>query len=201
LKCPALEKREFCWDLFYFDTLLQGHKYITSEEKKFVKAVENSFKKSVKPRFDVLPKQCIHGDINDANIIVQKNSGTNEFEATGLIDFGDVNYSCRVFDIAIAAAYMLTVSEDNAIDAGASTVAGFHDKCPLTQDESDVILCCMKARICQSICFAARTSAMYPDNAEYLLYNAGKMSAVLTMLADITDKDFDERWRNLCKNK
>ena len=200
LKCPVLEEREFGWDLFYFDTLLRGHDQIASEEKKIVKAVQNSFKKFVKPRLDVLPKQCIHGDINDGNILVQKNSGTDEFEVSGLIDFSDVNYSCRVFDIAIAASYMLSVSGDD-VNAAASTVAGFHDKCPLTQDESDVILCCIRARMCQSICFGANTSALYPDNAKYLLYTANKAISVLKLLAEITNEDFDKRWRGLCRSK
>lgn len=203
MKCPVLEKRKFAWDLYYFDTLLRGRGCITLEEKEVVNAVETSFKKFVKPRFDVLPKQCIHGDINDANILVQTNPGAKELEVTGLIDFGDVSYSCRVFEIAIAAAYMMTVgpvAEDNGIKAAANTVAGFHDKCPLTQDESDVIFCCIKARLCQSGCFGAHSSKVYPDNAKYLLYNATKALKIVATLGDITNEDFDKSWRDLCKN-
>ena len=195
-----LEKRKFCWDLYYFDTLLRGRGCITLEERELVKAVEISFKKFVKPLFDVLPKQCIHGDINDGNVLVLKNSDTKEFEVTGLIDFGDVNYTCRVFEIAIAAAYMMIVNEEDVIKAAGNTVAGFHDKCPLTQDESDVIFCCIKARLCQSFCFGTHSSTLYPDNAKYLLYSARKASGVLEKLMDVTDNDFDKAWRDLCKN-
>lgn len=195
-----MEEREFSWDIYHFDTMLRGHSSVTLEEKKLVKAVENSFKRFVKPQFDILPKQCIHGDLNDANILVKKNPGTEQFEVFAIIDFGDVNYSCRVFEIAIAVAYMMLVAEDDIIKAAATTVAGFHDKCPLTEAESDVIFYCIQARLCQSGCFGTESSKIYPDNAEYLLYNARVALKVLKTLAGSSKEDFDKTWRDLCKN-
>ena len=200
MKCPVLEERKFAWDLYYFDTLLQGQRYLTVEDKKLVKAVICSFKTLVKPKLDVLPKQCIHGDLNDANLIMQRKPDIDKFEVIGAIDFGDVNYSCRIFEIAITAAYMMTIDEDDPVTAAACTVAGFHDKSPLMQGESDVIYYCIQARLCQSLCFGTHSSKVYPDNATYLLYNANKVSKILSTLLTVSKERFDEIWRNLCKN-
>lgn len=194
-----MEEREHQWDLYYFDATLTGVGLLAVGDKKLVKKVSNEFKNIVKPRFDVLLKQCIHGDINDANIVVQKIPNSDDFEVTGIIDFGDVNYSVRIFDIAIAAAYMMTVAENDAIRAGANTIAGFHDKSPLTEDESEVIFCCIKARLCQSVCFGTHSSMAYPENAKYLLYNATKALKVIEAIVGITKEDFDKVWRELCK--
>ncbi|XP_028397482.1 hydroxylysine kinase-like [Dendronephthya gigantea] len=203
LNCPVLTKLKFRWDLYYFDTMLSGLDFITSKQKELVKDVQNSFKRFVKPQLDVLPKQCIHGDINGGNIIIRENPDSKNLEVSGFIDFGDVNYSCRVFEIAIAAAYMMSVvtvgiaSADDIIKAGACTVSGFHKNCPLSQEESDVIFYCIQARLCQSGCFSAETSAMYPDNAEYLLIEAREVWAILETLASINKKTFDKMWREL----
>ena len=174
-------------------------KSITGKQKELVKVVENSFQKCVKPRLGALPKQCIHGDMNDGNLVISQDAaGAYSF---GLIDFGDVNYSCRVFEIAIAAAYMTTCTAlDNAVTAAAITVAGFHDKCPLKQDESDVIMYCIQARLCQSVCIGVQSSEVYPENAEYLLYTVKKAWKILETLGDISKDDFDKKWRSLCKN-
>ena len=192
-----MEEREFHWDIYHFDTMLQVPASFTSEEKKLMKAVQNAFKKFVKPQLGILPKQCIHGDINEGNIVVKENPSMEQF---AVIDFGDVNYSCRVFEIAITAAYMMLVADDNKLKAAATTVAGFHDKCPLTKAESDVIFYCMQARLCQSSCFGIESSNAYPDNAEYLLYHAREALKILKTLADSSKDDFEQTWRDLCKN-
>ena len=177
--------------------MLSGLDSITSKQKELVKSVINLFKRFVKPRLDLLPKQCIHGDINGGNIIIRKTPDSEKLEVSGLIDFGDVNYSCRVFEIAIAAAYMMNVAEDDVIKAGAYTVAGFHENCPLSQEESDVIFYCIQARLCQSGCFGTESSVMHPDNSEYLLFEARETWNVLETLAGITKETFDKMWREL----
>ncbi|XP_028410249.1 hydroxylysine kinase-like isoform X2 [Dendronephthya gigantea] len=197
LNCPVLTKREYRWDLYYFDTMLSGLDFISSKQKELVKDVENLFKRFVKPRLDVLPKQCIHGDITCGNVIIRKNPDSEKLEVSGFIDFGDVNYSCRVFEIAIAAAYMMNVAEDDIIKVGAYTVAGFHEICPLSQEESDVIFYCIQARLCMSGCFGAESCETHPDNAEYFLCDARRVWRVLEALASIDKHKFDKMWREL----
>ena len=177
--------------------MLSGLDSISSKQKELVEGVIISFKRFVKPRLNVLPKQCIHGDINCGNIIIRKTPNSEKLEVSGLIDFGDVNYSCRVFEIAIAAAYMMNVAEDDVIKAGAYTVAGFHENCPLSQEESDVIFYCIQARLCLSGCFGAESCTMHPDNAEYLLTDARRVWRVLEALEGINKVKFDTMWREL----
>ena len=177
--------------------MLSGLDSVSSKQKELVTDVKNSFKRFVKPRLDVLPKQCIHGDINGGNIIMRKTPESDKLEISGLIDFGDVNYSCRVFEIAIAVAYMMNVAENDVVKAAAYTVAGFHENCPLSQEERDVIFYCIQARLCQSGCFGTESSAMYPDNSEYLLFEARGIWNVLETLAGINKETFNKMWREL----
>lgn len=197
MKCTVLEKRKFHWDLYYFDSLLVGTNLLSASEKELVNTVKSTFKTQIKPKLALLPKQCIHGDINDGNILVEKLP--HKFTLSGIIDFGDVNYTCRVFEIAIAAGYMTTVSENDPIKAAAYTVAGFNSKCPLTQDESDLILYCIQARLCQSRCFGAHTIKLFPENANYLLHHSLNALEILKSIMNVTKEEFDKMWRNICK--
>ena len=45
-------------------------------------------------------------DFNDANVIVEPTGlRSDPLDVSGVIDFGDMVYSCRVFDVAVAMAY------------------------------------------------------------------------------------------------
>jgi Ser/Thr protein kinase RdoA (MazF antagonist) len=100
-----------------------------------------------------LGSQIIHGDINDHNVLVSDPDGTNRY-VTGFIDFGDAHSAPRVFDLAIAVAYA-TLGVPDPITAAATIVRGFNDRTPLLESEIDVIFTLARARLGQSVSFAA----------------------------------------------
>ena len=199
LKCPVLENRCYHWDLYNFHEATKLSGVIKDpHQKQLLCNIEKSFKLFVQPKLDTLPKQCIHGDLNDGNLIVQHIPGSTEFEICGLIDFGDTNHSCRVFDISIAAACMMTTFLDDPVAAGAHTFAGYLQKNPLTQLESDLVFYFIQARLYQNICYATNTSELHPENSEYLLYSVKRAWKVLDKLTTVSKKEFDEKWAKLC---
>lgn len=70
----------------------------------------------------LLPTQ-IHGDFNEQNILTGKKPGKNDYTVIGFLDFGDTQYSCLVFEIALAMTYMLLTSGD--IRTGGYFLSGY----------------------------------------------------------------------------
>lgn len=73
------------------------------EKATLVRSAIEDFEAEVLTVMDHLPKAYIHGDFNEQNILVDdEEGGDNKAEVElAVIDFGDISYSPRVFDIAI----------------------------------------------------------------------------------------------------
>ena len=135
---------------------------------KLVREVCESFKKEVAPKLHLLPKQTIHADANHGNIIVTPDG------SFGFIDFGDMNYSCRIFELAIALMYILNddLSGGNTRMAG-HFFAGYYSVNPLTDEEVELLHVLVAARFCLTLLIGAYTSKyLDPGNHEYLLQTA-----------------------------
>lgn len=63
----------------------------------------------------------IHGDFNEQNILVEEING--EWQIKAILDFGDSNYSCYLYELAIAMTYMMLLKKD--ISAGGHVIAGY----------------------------------------------------------------------------
>ncbi|MGI9287607.1 MAG: phosphotransferase, partial [Pseudomonadales bacterium] len=70
----------------------------------------NDFCRVALPALRDCPKQIIHNDANDYNLLTTTIDGHTT--CTGLIDFGDMVYSYRVCDLAVAMAYALFGQKD-----------------------------------------------------------------------------------------
>ena len=137
---------------------------------KLVREVCESFKKEVEPKLHLFPKQTIHADLSHTNIIVTPDG------RFGFIDFGDMNYSCRIFDLAIALMYILNNADDlscgNTRMAG-HFFAGYYSVNPLTEEEVELLHVLVSARFCVSLVIGAYTNKyLDPGNDEYLLQSA-----------------------------
>jgi Ser/Thr protein kinase RdoA (MazF antagonist) len=94
------------------------------------------------PDLSGLPQQVIHGDFHPGNILVR------DGKVVGILDFGDVLYTARVADLAIALSYLPQELHD-------SFIAGFESVVPLTADERAVLGPCIRARTAQRILLGA----------------------------------------------
>ena len=143
-----------------------------------VREVCEAFRKNVKPKLHLLPKQIIHGDANYSNLIFPPSSnGSTPYSVQdiGFIDFGDLNYSCKVFDIAISLMYILNVEDvfncERTQMAG-NFLAGYHSMHPLSSEELEVLPVLVASRFCQSLVFGAYISKHVDHGNEYILETA-----------------------------
>ena len=138
---------------------------------KLVQEVCEGFRKQVTPKLHLLPKQIIHGDANYRNILMTSGSHANE-QDFGFIDFGDLNYTCRVFEIAVSLMYIFNMSQDSI--CGRSRIAGhffagYHSVNPLSDEEIQLLPVLIASRFCQSLVYGAfYNKYLCPDN-EYIM--------------------------------
>jgi 4-aminobutyrate aminotransferase-like enzyme/Ser/Thr protein kinase RdoA (MazF antagonist) len=103
-------------------------------------------------RLAALPRQLIHNDGNDWNLLVRYQDG--EPRATGLIDFGDIVVAPRVCEVAIAAAYA-GLGKGRPEHAAASLLAGYHRVSPLGEEEIALLPDLIAARLAVSLATSA----------------------------------------------
>jgi Ser/Thr protein kinase RdoA (MazF antagonist) len=118
---------------------------------------------------DTFEKGIIHGDFNDANILVDSN-----FSVCGVIDFGDSVESWRILDLTVAMAYsMLSVyaKGGRSISAASALLRGYNAVCPLSDEARNYLILLIACRLSCSVTLGAYSYQQNPEN-EYLLLHA-----------------------------
>lgn len=105
------------------------------------------FDDRVEPRLTDLPTQVVHNDFNPGNVLVDPDA--EEF-VVGILDFGDVVYSLRVADLAIALAYQLSPLRHSLRELD-PMVAAFDRQVRLMPVEREVLPDLIAARFAQRI--------------------------------------------------
>ncbi|KAH8096463.1 chlorophyll A-B binding protein [Aureococcus anophagefferens] len=118
------ETRDLAWDLGNASRL--GRPYLPeltdATLRKRVEAALDAFDAlTASPAFETLPRQLIHGDINDENVHCEFDAVRDRAWAVAVLDFGDFARTCRVFELAILLAYALFDGGD-AVDGEAAVL-------------------------------------------------------------------------------
>ena len=92
---------------------------------------------------DRLPHQVIHGDANPENVLVTSGG-------IGFIDFSDMVRAPRIFDLAIAAAY-LRCAGDDPLAYIRPLIAAYHAIAPLEDGEPPLLFDLIRARLATTI--------------------------------------------------
>jgi len=173
--------RPLNWDLSHIAdcrAFLPGH----CPEKKW-KAVYQFFDhidtRIVGPMKNV-SKQIIHADMNPHNFVMSPSDPTT---LSGIFDFGDMTYTARVNDIAIAASYHLTGEDPFA--PVIPLIQGYHSVFPLETGEVDMIYDLIIARLCMTIVITEYRARLYPENKTYILKNTQSAWLGLSRLTTI----------------
>jgi 4-aminobutyrate aminotransferase-like enzyme/Ser/Thr protein kinase RdoA (MazF antagonist) len=158
---PGMD-RDFKWDLMRADWIKAEMHCITDPARhQIIDDIYQDFAR-IKPDLLALPKQAIHNDANDYNIMV---TGTlsEARHVSGLIDLGDMCAAPRICDLAIAAAYIVldTAHPEAAL---AALVAGYHAAYPLTSAEVDMVWPLLRARLAVSVVNSTLMAAENPDD-------------------------------------
>ena len=159
--------REFPWDLARARDVIHEKGAVISDPSRrdLVAHFVTTYESAAAARIDGLRTSVIHNDANDYNVLVDDRPSSNR-RVTGLIDFGDMVYSCTVYELAVCLAYAM-LDKPDPIATVADVVAGYHEIFPLTDTEIEVLfpLACM--RLCTSVSMSAYQRQLAPDN-EYL---------------------------------
>jgi hydroxylysine kinase len=101
----------------------------------------------VVPRIHELPLQVVHNDFNPGNVLVDP---ADPAFVVGILDFGDVIYSFRVADLAIALSYQV-FPFGHGWDELAPMIEAFERHVPLSDFERELLPTLVGARFAQRI--------------------------------------------------
>jgi 4-aminobutyrate aminotransferase-like enzyme/Ser/Thr protein kinase RdoA (MazF antagonist) len=192
---PAMG-REFPWDLGRTPWIAaELDRFGDRARRQWVERVLSDFARAVAPRLAGLRRQVIHNDWNDHNVIVTGREASQP-EVIGVVDFGDMIHGPVVADLAVACAYAM-LGKPDPVAAAAAIVRGFHEVLPLTDDERQVLLPLVRARMAISVTMAARQSEAAPGNA-YLLVSERQAWQLLERLDAVSPRFAEAVFRDAC---
>ena len=182
--------RKFAWNLSQKDFLYEFGNGLISNNKKSI--VESFLMKKIdylNQYHQSLRQAIIHNDGNDHNIIVNENG-----DAVGIIDFGDMVYSYRASEPAIAMAYVC-IKENEPFESMACVLKGFHRYYQLSDDELRFTIYLVCLRLSISVTMSGYRSKLFPDN-NYLTVSE---KAAWKFLKNMSSEDMNEWADNLLK--
>lgn len=165
------------WDMKRAGNLRELLPYIEdSATSDMIAGVLDRFDRHVQPILTTLRTQVIYNDLNPGNVLLDENEPEH---ICGIIDFGDLVKSPLIIDLAVAAAYQLSVGDDPL--AGAlPLIAGYNEVCPLQRVEMELLADLIRTRLITSLLINTYRTTLFPENREYQMisYNAIKASLV-----------------------
>ena len=116
------------------------------------------------PKLPHLRKAVIHGDANEQNFLINPAEPTI---ITGLIDFGELQFSSQINDLAITLAYGL-LGEDDIEMASSQIIKGYEREFAILDEEREILYYLMAMRLVTNITMTSHTAKLFPEN-EYIL--------------------------------
>ena len=155
LRYPAA-RRAYRWDPLRYTDARALLSYLPAARRP---VVEDELRRLDELDFSRLPRQVNYNDAHESNLL-----SADGREVTGVVDFGDVVYTARACEPAIAAAYAAMGAAD-PLGALREVVEGFTVEQPLTNAELDVLPDLLRARLLLTVTAAAERRQREPDNA------------------------------------
>jgi 4-aminobutyrate aminotransferase-like enzyme/Ser/Thr protein kinase RdoA (MazF antagonist) len=192
---PALH-RYLRWDLRNLPDLEKYLDFIEDlEQRRLVHYFLQQFKTFVIPVFPKLRLSVIHNDANDYNLLV--NPGGEPYFFSGIIDFGDILHTCTIFELAVAASYILHGKSD-PLEVAARLAGSYHKVYPLQELEVEVLFPLICARLCATLLISAYQLNLDPGN-EYIKVSMEPAREVLAQLIKINPAHAVRAFREACR--
>jgi 4-aminobutyrate aminotransferase-like enzyme/Ser/Thr protein kinase RdoA (MazF antagonist) len=190
-------KRDLKWDINKIDWIQDYLKYITDPtQHKIVEDFLTQFQSSTLKTLPKLRHSIIHNDANDYNLLVNMTNNHN-YQAVGVIDFGDMLYTATVCELAIATTYAM-LNKPDPISVAAMVVAGYHKQFPLTPTEVELLYPLICLRLCLSVTNAAYQQTVAPENP-YLTISTQPAWDLLAKLSKINSRLIHYTLRHACQ--
>ena len=163
---PGLD-RALQWDLRHGHDVVEtlGAHVADPDRRHLLKTVAAQAWSRLGPLADQLPRQAVHLDLTDANVVASGPGGVAS-HPDGIIDFGDLSHTWAVSEIAITLSSVLghPGSTPTSILPG---VKAFHAIRPLSTQEIDALWPLLVLRTAVLIVSGAQQAVLDPDN-DYL---------------------------------
>jgi len=164
---PILQCRTHEWDLSGVMELREDVQLIRDPEiRRLVQYYLMKYREEVLPVQHSLPRQLIHADGNDWNILLTDSSpaSSGKTDIAGLLDFGDMVYAPRINELAILMAYALMGAKE--VEAVYDAVLdGYKTHINLNKPEIKALPWLIAARWCQTLVMAARQEQINPGSS------------------------------------
>ena len=177
---PVAEGSDELWKL---DNVMACKAYIADvidhDARERIERLYAVYQENILPQLPELRKALIHGDANEQNFLIDP---AQPNKIAGLIDFGELQLSSQVNELAITLAYGLLGENDIAM-ASANMIEGYQREFKLEKKEHDILFYLMAMRLVTSITMSSRGAKLFPDN-EYILVAQKPALALLKKLED-----------------
>jgi 4-aminobutyrate aminotransferase-like enzyme/Ser/Thr protein kinase RdoA (MazF antagonist) len=160
---PGLD-RALQWDPRYGHdvvTMLVSHVADPAHRERLMVAVSQAWSR-ILALADDLPRQAVHMDLNDANLVVSRTTAAAP-HPDGIIDFGDLSDTWAVAELAVAMGSMMG-HPGVGLTSILPGVRAFHAVRPLTPVEVDALWPLIVLRAAVLIVSGAQQAALDPDN-------------------------------------
>jgi Ser/Thr protein kinase RdoA (MazF antagonist) len=183
------------WDLQHAAELRGLVDAVPAERRDLVEHFLDGFEAHALPILPRLRRQPVHNDLNPHNIVVDPG---NQARIAGIIDFGDLTFTARINDLAIAAAYQVADSDD-PLAPPCELIAAYHAVNPLDPAESDVLFDLMATRMVMTIVISSWRAVRHPENRNYILRNNQGAWARLLRIAKLSRVQAMQQIQHACQ--
>ncbi|XP_015112719.1 hydroxylysine kinase [Diachasma alloeum] len=185
---PSYKSRDFIW-MLVATPKLRDYTYAVKNEgdRVLVEKIISRFEEDVLENMEHFEMGMIHGDINEQNLLVD----FDHQKIAGVIDFGDTQYSCLIFELIIALCYMIIQVKD--IGRGRHVVEGFLRVKKISELERKILKTGVCARLCQSLVMGAYSHLNNPQN-DYVVVTAANGWKILRELWPMDDEEVLKIW-------
>lgn len=178
------QHRVLAWDLRYVPVLREQLSQVDSSARSAIAAsVIDAFDAAIGNANSVLNTHVVHGDLSPYNVLVDPSLSRY---VTGVIDFGDVNYTAEVFDVAIAMSNLINPNAEDPWGAALALFAGYARLRPLAGADVLLLPVAVAARSVQRALIAQWRATHDSSRAEYVLSHALNDWAVVERLSPAT---------------
>ena len=157
-----------------------------------VQTIMATFERWVVPVRAELPRQVLHQDLNDFNVLTRPGDDGGH-RVAGVLDFTDALHTARVNELAIAMAYAM-LREPDPLLAATEVVRGYLDRSELTDVELATAFPIAAARLCVN---ATTWTAREAANGAYARARMQHTWPALARLVDVAPALAEAQWRSL----
>jgi 4-aminobutyrate aminotransferase-like enzyme/Ser/Thr protein kinase RdoA (MazF antagonist) len=143
-----------------------------------------------------LPRQVIHGDANDLNLLARRGEDGRPVPV-GVLDFGDTCRSWRAAECAVLAVSLCGKRPSRVVQDATELVRGFNSALPLTEEEVAALPALMAARAALCAAGCEQQAVLEPDKG-YAVEGAREAWGELDAIGSVPDALMHAALRDAC---